>query len=307
MDNIQRKEWVKKYMDFMLSNDLENGLALKNKNFPTSFFKYRTLNDYTLESIEYNSLWLAAINSLNDPYECLLLLDNDESLRAFFSDKNFSKNFKDMFGLEISESDIKEIIESEKPYEAYVSFCTIEGIALNVSPPKQIELIQKRWDEIVESGKENIRICSFSERNDSLLMWSHYANQHQGICVEYDFLDDNEFRAFLQPVFYDDKLFKLKTMDHVTGLSQLIGSLVKSKDWEYENEWRLTLLQTVTKKEKIQSSNPKAIYLGPRFKLNNNYKILQLQRICGQHNIPVFQMKIHPTEYKVIVDHEVTL
>lgn len=72
--------------------------------------------------------------------------------------------------------------------------------------------------------------------------------------MEYDFIDDNEIRAFYNPCFYDDKLFKLKTMDHVTGLSQLIGSLVKSKDWEYENKWCLTLLQTDSKIEKKESA-----------------------------------------------------
>ena len=32
--------------------------------------------------------------------------------------------------------------------------------------------------------RERTWICSLSKINDSLLMWSHYANNHKGICVE---------------------------------------------------------------------------------------------------------------------------
>ena len=32
--------------------------------------------------------------------------------------------------------------------------------------------------------RENTWICSLSKIKDSLLMWSHYANNHKGVCVE---------------------------------------------------------------------------------------------------------------------------
>ena len=300
----RKSEWIKEYIDFMLVGDFENGIKLRDIYFPNSHFKYRPLDEYTLESIEYNTLWLAAIDSLNDPFECLLLLDNDECLRLHFSDKRFAKGFYDKFGVEITEKDLDKITKSNKPYEAYTKFCNDNGITLYITVEQQIELVQKRWREIVESEKQKLRICSFSERNDSLLMWSHYAEQHKGVCVEYDFSDD-ENRTFLSPVHYDDKLFKVQTMDDLTTLSHIRASLTKSKDWAYENEWRLTAIQNQKElKNKTNTPNPKAIYLGPRYKLNNEYKKKQLLRICTQKNIPVYQMKIHPTEYKVVVDYK---
>ena len=292
-------------MSLMLRQELEQGLTLKAFHFPSTLFKYRSLNDYTLESIEYKSLWLASTNSLNDPFECLLLLDNDECLRLLFLDKNFTNIFEQKFGLEISQQELSHIIESQKPYETYFQICKNKGINLNITAEQQIETIQKRWREIVEETKDNVRICSFSEKKDSLLMWSHYAHHHQGICVEYDFSEDAANRAFLQPVYYDNKLFKLKTMEDLTGISHLIASIVKSKDWEYEDEWRLTISQSLNgKTEKVNSPTPKAIYLGPRYSLNNEYKRLQLKRICEENKIPMFQMKIHSTEYKVVIDYQ---
>lgn len=35
--------------------------------------------------------------------------------------------------------------------------------------------------------KENIHLACFSETYKSILMWSHYANNYKGFCVEYNF------------------------------------------------------------------------------------------------------------------------
>ena len=29
-------------------------------------------------------------------------------------------------------------------------------------------------------------VCALGERADSILMWSHYADEHAGICIEFD-------------------------------------------------------------------------------------------------------------------------
>ncbi len=39
-------------------------------------------------------------------------------------------------------------------------------------------------------------IACLTETEDSLLMWSHYANNHCGMCVEYDLLSINEQLKF---------------------------------------------------------------------------------------------------------------
>jgi hypothetical protein len=38
----------------------------------------------------------------------------------------------------------------------------------------------------VKDIQKATKLCSFSECNDSILMWSHYAKDHKGFCVEYD-------------------------------------------------------------------------------------------------------------------------
>mgnify|MGYP002227506002 FL=1 len=37
--------------------------------------------------------------------------------------------------------------------------------------------------------QDTVLVGCFSERNDSLLMWSHYADEHRGLCIGYNLHD----------------------------------------------------------------------------------------------------------------------
>nr|WP_312983761.1 DUF2971 domain-containing protein [Clostridioides sp.] len=89
--------------------------------------------------------------------------------------------------------------------------------------------------------KNSYGIASFSENNNSILMWSHYANNHSGLCFEYDSLELDPFvntkgRINLIPVSYDNNILKYNTEDiKYMNDSNKIQSFVykKSLDWEY--------------------------------------------------------------------------
>ena len=54
---------------------------------------------------------------------------------------------------------------------------------------------------------DNYCLC-LSENNSSVLMWSHYADNHKGICIEYDFesIKNNKLIYYsLFPVNYTAK------------------------------------------------------------------------------------------------------
>jgi hypothetical protein len=295
------REWANKYWDFLMSKDDDSAFSLKAEHFPNSFFKYRDLSKRTIQNISANTIWLAEIASLNDPFECSLQFDNDECLRVFFSDSLFYKNFKDKFGIELTKSEIEGIITSNKPYHAYEKLCITKNIILNTSADKQLQLALKRWDEIIEETNQNIRICSFSELNDSLLLWSHYADEHKGICIEYDLLEEGEVRPFLQPIIYSEKIYKIATFEELTTLRKIGSTLIKCKDWEYEAEWRLTLFKrNDILPNTITISKPKSVYLGTRFHLNDEILKKQLFKILEEREIPVFQMTKHSEKYKLI-------
>lgn len=285
----------------MMAEKYAEGINLKMQYFPQSFFKYRKLNSRTIDSIKDSKIWLAEIASLNDPFECSVQFDNNECLRLFFSDKNFLKGFKEKFGVELSNNEMNEIVNSEEPYLVYSRICISKNIELNISPEKQLIIVQKRWAEIVDQTNKNLRICCFSEFNDSLLMWSHYADEHKGVCIEYDFKEEDEIRSFLQPIDYRDKIYKINIFEDLTALRQIGASLTKCKAWEYEAEWRLTIQRRDNfLPDKISVPLPIAIYLGTRFYQNEDNVKKQFMEVIEEHNIPIYQIKKHSSEYRLI-------
>lgn len=62
-----------------------------------------------------------------------------------------------------------------------------------------------------------------------MLMWSHYSDEHRGMIEKYNCF----------PVIYSNKMPQRMTLD-INNKKELNESiLTKSKDWEYEAEWRV--------------------------------------------------------------------
>lgn len=294
-------DWIVSYMDLMAADKLEESLTLKDLNFPESFFRYRKLNENTLKSIINDEIWLSTLTSLNDPFECSLQVDNNECLRVYFSSEPFKQGFKRLFGLELSSEELEHIVKSDTPYIEYSQICFAKNIELNITPQEQLNRVQKRWSEIMDDASRSIRVSCFSKFNNSLLMWSHYADEHKGICIEYDFIDHGEIRAFIQPIIYSNEVYKLGTFEDLHTLNLIRATLTKCKDWEYESEWRLTIVQAKGRiRQTINAPKPKAIYLGTRFTQSEASLIKEFQNIVKERNIPVYKMIKHPTEYKLI-------
>lgn len=107
-----------------------------------------------------------------------------------------------------------------------------------------------------------VRIGCLSEirpsEHNSILMWSHYANNHKGICVEYntrdiitavinvlklpEVTDLNNWNIFM--VLPVDYIINLRsTNPEVTMLKYpdwFVNIFKKLNHWEYEKEWRIT-------------------------------------------------------------------
>lgn len=293
--------WIDKYWNLMVQEKFEEAIPLKERHFPDSFFKYRSLTERTIETIEEGYLWLSEISALNDPFECSIQFDNDACLREYYASDVFRNTFSKTSGEQISDQEINRLITSAKPFEEYILICRERNIPFNQTPEEQLSKVQARWIEIVDETNQNLRICSYSLIVDSLLLWSHYAEDHKGICMEYDFHEVDWVRTFIQPVNYQDTIHKIGVFEEYTTMQMIGASLIKSSDWRYEQEWRVTSFRQESEfPDKVNIPDPKAIYLGTRFSSNEEDLIDQLLTIAKQKEIPVFQMKKHPNEYKLI-------
>ena len=138
-------------------------------------------------------------------------------------------------------------------------------------------------------------------------MWSHYANFHQGFCIEYDITQYpyGDFRSrFLYPIIYSDKMvdvtelfeFSIKN-ESFNNLYYSLAALVKSTEWSYENEWRLVFAHGVFEEDcSYPMAKPKAIYLGSKISPDNQKTIIN---IATQKGIDLYKMKLEPSTFKL--------
>jgi hypothetical protein len=287
------KPWTESYWELMIAANFEKAIPLRDANFPPSFFKYRNLSERTIETLTEGYIWLAEISTLNDPFECSIQFDNDECLREYYASDEFEKLFKTLTGHAITKAEIKLLLASKKPYEEYIKLCESRNIPFGFSAEEQIRRVQERWAEIIEETSKNLRICSFSLTKHILLLWSHYSQEHKGICIEYDFLDSDSIRTFIQPVMYSNNVYKLGLLEEYNTMQMIGSSLIKSKDWEHEQEWRVTIFKQKDEfPQKLSAPLPKAIYLGTRFHLNENSLKQKLYQYSTDNKIPMYQMVI---------------
>jgi len=283
-----------------MAENFEEAIPLKLQYFPKSFFKYRWLSPRTIEALKENYVWLAKISSLNDPFECSIQFDNDECLRFFYSSDDFRNNFRNWTGEKLSLKEIDRLTKSDKPYEEYLALFKEKGMIINVTSEEQLKKVQNRWDEIVAERNQSLKICSFSLVKNSLLLWSHYAQDHKGISIEYDFEDSKDLRAFMQPVIYRNRVHKIGLFEEYTTMNMIVSGLIKSEDWKYEQEWRLTIFKQGDEfPNKMKVPKPIAIYLGTRFNENDETLISELYDYAEQNNVTLKQMTKHPNKFEL--------
>lgn len=84
---------------------------------------------------------------------------------------------------------------------------------------------------------EAYRLCSFCKHWDSLLLWSHYAGAHTGICIGFD--ADNDELGSAMEVEYSEEYPAVGFFDRDADALLKKMALTKSTVWKYENEFRL--------------------------------------------------------------------
>ena len=164
---------------------------------------------------------------------------------------------------------------------------------------------------------EKCRVTCLSERMDSPLMWSHYANKHFGFCLEYDFThtmvkrypDLNMAKIMLLPVIYSEKRpllsrvltnSKIMLLYYKTGKmpmevveSIVYGLLFKSPDWSYEREWRIIGMDMERPTMKLPSA--RKVFLGANMEESAKARVIE---IAKKKHIPVYQMMLSSDRYK---------
>lgn len=206
-----------------------------------SIFQYRSIvtdkNDtkltkaFSLINLERNQVYLSKVNFVNDPYEGIHNYKISEDCREQFCRLFYQHKYE------------SKMID-DKYFNEYLNNIKLDHIKT-----------------FLETG-----ISCFSNICDSLLMWGHYADSHQGICIEFD-REESIFKSLIE-VKYVNSPFTIiidskekVCEEYLLSISEnVIAS--KHKSWEYEQEFRLIGHAGTTYTYDISSI--KAIYFGSK-------------------------------------------
>lgn len=190
-------------------------------------YKYREDCENTERIFTEHTLWFAHPNEFNDPYDCyanVQLLDK-EGLQKLIKKESYS-SFE------------------EQIYQKGLHMYDIDKLRKNVS--------------IVLN---EIGVCCFTKNASNVLMWSHYAKYHRGLCLEFDILEDPSFFTFPLPVTYVDKM---PEYDHFKEPKKLVEKIIQPKyeTWKYEEEVRVIKTSSdiqINNNTQAFKFNPKAL------------------------------------------------
>lgn len=312
-------------------------------------YKYASCED-AIKTIQNNSIVLNNPLNYNDPFDSIIDIDikDENKTISLLMEVIFVKEIFKLF----NNKDIK-LKWHQKPiswfnrvmykfllwgtkkqryYNSNPIFRFLTSIVLNFATKnnddalKQIEEAKTKFiNEMLPKLKEirnNALVSCFSKKNDSILMWGHYADKHTGICLGFerpnnDFFDvvykkkRSKFPLYdlaciicsyilvdEKPNLYENKIIK-------KGLSSFLS---KSIDWSYEEEVRCLFSLnndnefTFIGNDKYlyhMPTNIKTIYLGCKISKDNKEKIIQLAK---EKNIKVYQFIESEKKYELEIE-----
>ena len=223
---------------------------------PKALFKYLSFNDKLLEQLCYDRVYYADPAKFNDPLDCLPVVVAD--LPKTELGRLLAQMVVNRSAMEIDAAMKKVRLRGDKATarrkaltesEARLVLGEIDYDATNpeVEDPEAFvcHALSLAIERELRRTHETGVLCLCSKFN-SPLMWSHYANQHRGVCVEYD-VSDLKPEA-LRKVSYGKSREVLASQIRDWVLHDSLAArnpidraclLTKSREWAYEGEWRL--------------------------------------------------------------------
>lgn len=142
-------------------------------------------------------------------------------------------------------------------------------------------------------------VLCLSEAWDNPLLWSHYGDQHKGICIEYDISDTRldllrrvDYNAARSIRMIDLYLWHCKGDKKAEKRATDTYFYAKAPEWSYEKEWRDVNVQAGINKSKFRIT---AIHMGMRAEFVWRWVLIKL--LNQDHNIKLYQMDAYEENF----------
>lgn len=196
------------------------------------------------------------------------------------------------------------------PFEGESSFSEVIEAVWRHYPFPEKEL--KEYKEKIENQLQTTGICSFSKTRKNQLMWSHYADEHKGICIGFNerllrpddsfiypldvtYQAEYPFKEIIERIKYFEKIPGLNTKNNIAGdiFYSVLGT--KYSSWKYEKERRLIFQKSQAIKFTEKSVN--SIAFGLRMTERDKLTLRKLMSGHEWRHIRWFQAVKSKTKY----------
>lgn len=194
---------------------------------PPKLYKYQSYSGHALESLIRRMIWISNPEDFNDPFDCQVRIEDVST--------------SPMLNEVLQAGDAKWQALTGKQRKSTMEHHRTEG-----------ESSQELADRIRTSAKfrlselTHVGIYSLAAKQDDLLMWAHYADQHKGFVIGFDSTQLTETeRMQVVEVTYVDRYEELELAQiKIAGAEDLPAHLRtiaarKGFRWQEEHEWRL--------------------------------------------------------------------
>lgn len=221
---------------------------------PGRIYKYRSFSNRTIEMLVEDTLFYADPGTFNDPLDTRPTLKADVdaavlqgTLRTFVERRTKAEMEAAAKTIRYrGPKTVEHILKLGRGHADKI----LQDIAYNAGDPSyEMEdpeiFLLRSYNERELLRQYDKGVVSMSERWDSPLMWSHYGDQHHGICIGYSIPADatenvrkvrygggRVVEASLVALMLDGDAEAQKQVDDLVLLR-------KAEDWSYECEWRL--------------------------------------------------------------------
>ena len=186
---------------------------------PPRLYKYEPFTAQSLQNLKNQVIYFGSPTKFNDPYDCALSPSVKEP-----TDSEIAK----IRSHHLAKPDLEDKIRRQ------FEIASTEALRIMF-----LRIGQNVLDQAIAKFLSRRGVSCFSEKVDSLLMWSHYADHCKGFCLEFATSAD-PFQKIKQvrykqemPVFDIVPMLCDEDFDPVLDLY-----CTKAIDWAYEHEWR---------------------------------------------------------------------
>ena len=255
---------------------------------PAKLYKYRNTREFTETIFVSNEVFFASPKAFNDPFDC-----------GFRIQCGGKKN------QQVSEaSAFRDIQERHPDLSLEEQLDAARQVGTIIHSDREEEVSSTFGNKLANDTNHRVGIISLSAQNDNILMWSHYAGSHKGICIEFRTDIVGSLFSQAKPVIYDEERPRFELHEVVTNeelRSSAQWMLTKSRLWDYEQEWRVLDFEMGTGLQSFPAECISGVVLGCRIPASEKEKVERWIASLS-HDVALYQARKSRTHFRLSID-----